>query len=277
MFVQSGAMASAFGSYYQYRKRKISSLSNDEFNKLTPESIADMVRQDTQSLERTFQQMSGQMQQLQSTIINELINYVKQLPEDIIGSDAGQAWLEGMEKIMSVPGNQIEKRLAEDSVDLQTLVDKIGNLLPSVKPAFAQVASTVHTTTTPSSIRPAGKQVVDNAKYASRIPPKSSPLWKLAKKKEKPKVDIVAEAERQMQQKLKKGLSKTEIIKLQALQKEFNALYSQYLRMKKLHDRTANANARAIYLKQLNNYQRQLQDIELKAKRINGKPLNYTA
>ncbi len=39
MAMQSGAMALEFGTYFQYGKRRISAMDNDEFNALKPGDI----------------------------------------------------------------------------------------------------------------------------------------------------------------------------------------------------------------------------------------------
>ncbi len=47
---QSMLMGDAFGKSYQYGKRKISALTNEEFNELTPADLAKDITADLQAL-----------------------------------------------------------------------------------------------------------------------------------------------------------------------------------------------------------------------------------
>ncbi len=83
MAMQSSAMALAFGTNFQYGKRKISAMSNEEFNKIQPGDIYKGISEDIKRMIPTFKQQNADMQQLQSEIITQLLEYVKQFPQDV--------------------------------------------------------------------------------------------------------------------------------------------------------------------------------------------------
>ncbi len=83
---QSFAMGEAFGKGFQFGKRKISSMSNEDFNKLTgPQAFAET----TADITKMIPSMSTAMQNfhlLQTDIIKQMISYIAQLPKDVIPS-----------------------------------------------------------------------------------------------------------------------------------------------------------------------------------------------
>jgi len=89
MAAQSAAMALAFGTNFQYGKRKISSMSNEEFNALTPEILTKNLTADISKMIPHVQQSMNEMTTLQGFIIRELIEEIKKLPENIIGGLTG--------------------------------------------------------------------------------------------------------------------------------------------------------------------------------------------
>ncbi len=65
MGIQSAVMAEQFGTMFQYGKRRISAMSNEEFNALTPEKLQqDMTRQ----LEGMIPEMEKQIQAMQPLV-----------------------------------------------------------------------------------------------------------------------------------------------------------------------------------------------------------------
>ncbi len=86
---QSFAMGEAFGKGFQYGKRRISAMTNEEFNKM---SALDHFEETTADISAMIPAMKTQMSKftlLQSDIIKELIGYVRQLPADIVGGLTG--------------------------------------------------------------------------------------------------------------------------------------------------------------------------------------------
>jgi len=89
MGAQSLVLGKQFGEGFQYGKRKISAMSNEEFNKLTPAKLA---QDNAEELKQMIPSMKGaitDMRSFQSFIVKELIETVKQLPGDIFGGITG--------------------------------------------------------------------------------------------------------------------------------------------------------------------------------------------
>ncbi len=81
MFMQSAAMALAFGSNFQYGKRKISSMSNEDFNKMSAldmnVDLANTVTSMIPSVEQSFRQM----EKMNVTILDSMARYFAQAIE----------------------------------------------------------------------------------------------------------------------------------------------------------------------------------------------------
>lgn len=83
MGIQSAVMAEQFGTMFQYGKRRISAMSNEEFNKLTFEKLQSEM---TTQLQGMIPQMEKQIQAMQpmvKTIIAEFANYLKLATEAV--------------------------------------------------------------------------------------------------------------------------------------------------------------------------------------------------
>ncbi len=78
MFMQSAAMALGFGSFFQYGKRKISSMSNEEFNALTPEALTAQLLSNVNNMIPSVQQSFKQMEQMNVLILDAMANYFSQ-------------------------------------------------------------------------------------------------------------------------------------------------------------------------------------------------------
>ncbi len=77
MGIQSAVMAEQFGTMFQYGKRRISAMSNDEFNKLTYQDLQNRM---TKQLEGMIPEMEKQIQAMRpmvQVIIAEFANYIK--------------------------------------------------------------------------------------------------------------------------------------------------------------------------------------------------------
>ena len=75
MATQSLAMGEAFGKSFQYGKRKISSMSNEEFNKLTPQM---MMAEQTANIQSLIPQLTQQMKNSNDMQV-EIFNQMKEL------------------------------------------------------------------------------------------------------------------------------------------------------------------------------------------------------
>ncbi len=90
MAFQSMAMGEAFGKSYQYGKRKISSMSNEDFNKLTAAGLASEIMTDYNTQIPAVTTAVRNSSKFQSEIIQELGDIVRNLPADIIAGLVGQ-------------------------------------------------------------------------------------------------------------------------------------------------------------------------------------------
>ncbi len=78
MAAQSFAMGLAFGTSFQYGKRKISSMSNEEFNRLTPVLLHGELQSDIRSMIPSMNRSFQTMEQFQLDIINSMFNTIKE-------------------------------------------------------------------------------------------------------------------------------------------------------------------------------------------------------
>ncbi len=84
MGAQSAVMGEAFGKHFQYGKRKISAMSNEEFNKLTSADLFDDTLHGFSQMIPKLEQSMRRTEGLQSFVIEQLIRYVRSIPDDII-------------------------------------------------------------------------------------------------------------------------------------------------------------------------------------------------
>ncbi len=77
MAAQSFAMGQAFGTSFQYGKRKISSMSNEEFNNLTPQMAHANIQSDVRQMIPSMNQTFKVMEQFQLDIINSMVNTMR--------------------------------------------------------------------------------------------------------------------------------------------------------------------------------------------------------
>ncbi len=78
MFMQSAAMALGFGSFFQYGKRKLSAMSNEDFNALTPEALTTQLMSSINNMIPTVEQSFKQMEQMNVMILNAMATYFTQ-------------------------------------------------------------------------------------------------------------------------------------------------------------------------------------------------------
>ncbi len=80
-------MGDAFGKSYQYGKRKISAMSNEEFNELTPKDLAKDITADFEALIPELKIAMAASTEFQGQIIREmgamLQNFLADLPADV--------------------------------------------------------------------------------------------------------------------------------------------------------------------------------------------------
>ncbi len=100
MEAQSAALAYAFGLNYQASKRKIASLSNEEFNALTPEKLQEMSAAHTRVHLDGFVKAIPHTHEMQKHIIDEMVRLeyekLKVLPNLIANIPKSLTWLFGI-------------------------------------------------------------------------------------------------------------------------------------------------------------------------------------
>ncbi len=77
MAAQSFAMGHAFGTSFQYGKRKISSMTNEEFNNLDSVALHASLQADIRAMIPSMNQSFDRMEQFQIDIINSMIDTIK--------------------------------------------------------------------------------------------------------------------------------------------------------------------------------------------------------
>ncbi len=76
MGIQSAVMAEQFGTMFQYGKRRISAMSNDEFNKLTPQELQKRMTIQIQGMIPEMEDQIKAMRPMVELIIKEFAQYI---------------------------------------------------------------------------------------------------------------------------------------------------------------------------------------------------------
>ncbi len=85
MFMQSVMMGYGFGTGFQYSKRKISAMSNEEFNATSIEKEAQKMFKAYQLIIPDLQESIVASKELQKTVLTEMINIPANLIKDLFG------------------------------------------------------------------------------------------------------------------------------------------------------------------------------------------------
>ncbi len=133
MGIQSGVMAQQFGMNFQYGKRKISAMTNEEFNKLTPEQMqADFSRQ-IKGMIPTFQQSLEDMRPFQRMIFVEMLAAFKGAVE--LGLDVAKA---GVDPLAHIFGTHVHGGTPKGPLDDLPNIDPNKFQPPPVPPKEPQ-------------------------------------------------------------------------------------------------------------------------------------------
>ncbi len=92
MAAQSFAMGQAFGTSFQYGKRKISSMSNEEFNAITAVEIADNLQSDVRAMIPSMNESFHRMETFQIDILDSMVRTMLKAVEkffEFIGPTGG--------------------------------------------------------------------------------------------------------------------------------------------------------------------------------------------
>ncbi len=135
MGAQSLVLGKQFGEGFQYGKRKISAMSNEEFNAITPAKLAQNNAEELKQMIPSMQQSITDMRGFQSFIVKELIATIKQLPGDVF-----TGLTEGQDPNAHFQNNPFGSKDLADAIKgifdkgIQLNLGGLGNLLPQ---AFA--------------------------------------------------------------------------------------------------------------------------------------------
>ncbi len=92
MGIQSAVMAEQFGTMFQYGKRRISAMSNEEFNKMTPEMLQARITTQIQGMIPEMEKQIQAMRPMVVVIMKEFAEYVRLATEAI--AKGGSEYLE---------------------------------------------------------------------------------------------------------------------------------------------------------------------------------------
>ncbi len=86
MGIQSAVMAKQFGENFQYGKRRISAMSNEEFNKLTPAILQERANEELKAMIPTMEASITDMRDFQKFIVKEFLEMISDLISQGLGS-----------------------------------------------------------------------------------------------------------------------------------------------------------------------------------------------
>ncbi len=92
MGIQSAVMAEQFGTMFQYGKRRISAMSNEEFNAMTPKILQERITSQIQDMIPEMRLQIQAMRPMVTIIMNEFAEYVRLATEAI--AKGGSEYLE---------------------------------------------------------------------------------------------------------------------------------------------------------------------------------------
>ncbi len=98
MGIQSAVMAKQFGEGFQYGKRRISAMTNEEFNKLTFEQLVINTNNEIKLLIPTFAESLREMRPFQREIFTEMLAAMKELI--VLGGDVAAAGLDPLAHLL---------------------------------------------------------------------------------------------------------------------------------------------------------------------------------
>jgi len=131
MGAQSLVIGKMFGEGFQYGKRKISAMPNEEFNKLTMQDMMSNARTEMQASIPIMQEALRDMQPLVETVVHEFFNYIKiiaaMIPEQARELTGGSQILAGSAETKTLNLSQADKDFL-----VQQSQNKSGDLLGDI-------------------------------------------------------------------------------------------------------------------------------------------------
>ncbi len=171
MGAQSLVIGKMFGEGFQYGKRKISAMPNEEFNKLTFESLMSNARDEMQASIPTMQQAMQDMKPMVETVVHEFTNYLS-----LVIEKAPQQLGQIKTSIEDVTGftelNAKLVKLIADSKTTSQSQDVLGDILVALGlERFGQSAGGVDMTVSGSAvIAVAGNKVTGDEQLTNLVP-----------------------------------------------------------------------------------------------------------
>ncbi len=104
MGIQSAVMAKQFGENFQYGKRRISAMSNEEFNKLTPTLLMQRANEELKDMIPSMKSSIVEMRDFQTFLIGEFIKMVN----DAIGRGLGSLFGFDPKQVFPDQGSEID-------------------------------------------------------------------------------------------------------------------------------------------------------------------------
>ncbi len=103
MMWQSAAIAAGFGTYFQFAKRKVSAMSNDEFNKANPHDLVDALYDDiVKNIPSSFKQIES----LTPIILDSMLKMLTDAAQWFSGVLGGQGGLADIQHhLQGLPGH----------------------------------------------------------------------------------------------------------------------------------------------------------------------------
>ncbi len=178
MGAQSLVLGKQFGEGFQYGKRKISAMSNEEFNKVTPAKLAQDNARELREMIPSMKASITDMRDFQSFIVHELIETAKQLPNDIfqgVTGATGDLSTQNIfkEVVKSTTGGFIPEAFAEESPKkVQKFADdyeREADRLP-----FKLLSDIVQKMLSGKLLKPIERKIGYVNSYKKRIPAKST-------------------------------------------------------------------------------------------------------
>ncbi len=99
MGIQSSVMAKQFGENFQYGKRRISAMSNEEFNKLTPQKLQENANAELKAMIPSMEASIKEMSAFQTFLIGEFIKMI------------GDMLTAGLGKVLGISPDQVDDAL----------------------------------------------------------------------------------------------------------------------------------------------------------------------
>ncbi len=163
MATQSLVMGEAFGKAFQFGKRKISAMSNEEFNKLDIETVASQMFASYKNIEGNLKESINQSTEFQQFIFAQLIL----LGPELVKALGGAALTDIAEKVAPVPDITPEGvRVRQPSI-IPKKVDKSQDFLPP--PKKPKRFSRVHFAGKPKKITALQKLIRDRNSLKSQM------------------------------------------------------------------------------------------------------------